>query len=267
MSHLEHCCVLSRGEFFIADWSSDCVGGLSEILCDSQPTPYRKVGNVSTAVVNIQAEVLGKENKYNKLEEICSRVLVEGISLNINFNCSSSKNLRQALFSEAPAADSGTNTKDFCIEELTHGMFFPFAKVGASETGLQVLLRDVDGDLVKELEINVDYVYSVSGIEIIQESIDIEDATSLRLYYNYNNAGFHEMDFLNKYIGYKSVYFKGSNYNDDSLGQFDCEFHKVLFTPINSFDLISRDEFFTLSLTASVEKQGNSWFRLIKQES
>lgn len=266
MSHLEHCCVLSRGEFFIADWSSDCVGGLSEILCDSQPTPYRKVGNVSSALVNINARVLGKENKYNKLEEICSRVLVEGISLSINFNCASSKNLYQALFSEQIAEDSGTNTKDFCISELTEGMFFPFAKIGASSTGLQVLLRDVDGDLVKTLVENTDFFFSVSGIEIIQD-IDILTATSLRLYYNYNTVGFHEMDFLNKFIGYKSVYFKGANYNDDSLGQFDCEFHKVLFTPINSFDLISRDEFFTLNLSASVEKQGSSWFRLIKQES
>lgn len=266
MAHLEHCCVLSRGEFFISDWNSDCVGGLSEIICGSQPSPYIKVGNVSTAAVNISSQVLGKENKFNKLDEICSRVMIEGIDLSIEFNCASSYNLYQALFAEKKEPDSGTHTKDFCFSSLDEGMFFSFDKLGPQQTGLQVMLRDPIGNLVKMLVEGVDYVYSISGITLLQD-IDPEDASTLRLYYNYDTNGFHEFDFLSKFIGYKSIYFKGANYNTDDHTQFDCEFHKVLFTPINSFDLISRDGFFTLALTASVEKQGDSWFRLIKQES
>lgn len=230
------------------------------------PSAYKKVGNVPSAVVNISSQVIGKENKFVKLEDVCSRIMVEGITLDINLNCASSDNLRQALFSDKFVADSSTDTKDFCIDSLETGMFFPFAKSGAQLAGLQVFLRDALGNLVKELFIDVDFSFSLSGIILLQD-IAIEDAVTLRLYYPYDNAGIHEFDFLNKYIGYKSLYFKGVNYNTDELHQFDCEFHKVLFTPINTFDLISRDEFFTLQLTATVEKDNGSWFRITKQET
>lgn len=268
MGCLTDCCVLSRGEFFISDWSSDCIGGLAEIICVTPPSAFRKVGNVSTATVNIRSNVMGTQNKFIRTADDCARIAIEGISLDITFTCASAKNLYLALFGDTKVPDTGSDTKDFCISELTDCNFFPFEKVGATVTGLQVLLINSTGDLVETLVLDTDFSFSQSGVQILQD-IDIVDAKTLRLNYTYDNDGFNEINFLGKQIGFKSLYFKGANFNSDNHTQFDFEFYKVLFTPISQFDLISRDSFFTLSLSGRVEKDysKDAWMRLIKQES
>lgn len=269
MACITDCCVLSRGEFFIADWASDCVGGLAEILCESTTSGFRKVGNVSTAAVSISSQSMGTQNKFIKQAEDCARVAIEGVSIDITLECASAKNLYLALFGEKKEDDSGTHTKDFCVDEDLSGCnFFPFDKVGAVDTDLQVLLISANGDLVATLEIDVDFTFSQSGIQIL-EDYPILNGTSLRLIYTYDTTGFNEIDFLSRSIGPKALYFKGSNFNNDARNQFDFEFYKVVFTPISQFDLISRDSFFSISLSGRVEKDysRDSWFRLIKQET
>lgn len=268
MACLTHCCVLTRGEFFITDWKSDCVGGIPGLNCDGMTGPFTKVGNVSSALVNIESSVLGKENKYNPMKDVCSRVMIEGISLDITFSCASSSNLYRALYAANELDFPNIATKDFCIDDLKECYFFPFPKKGLVDGSLTVAVRDNDGDTVKTLIEGVDYSISKSGIELLRD-IDKETGSILRLSYNYDPSGYHEFDFRTQFMGYKSIYFKGVNFNDDSEDLFDCVFHKVLFTPMNQFDLISRDEFFTITLSGSVEldKAQNSWFKITKQES
>lgn len=266
MSCETSCCVLTRGEFFIGDWEGSCIGGLSEILCNGTPRPLKKVGNVTTCLVQIDSRVLGKENQFNPLSKTCSRVQVAGVDISITMTCASRSNLYRALYGEKPPADSGTHIKDFCFETLESCDFFPFEKQQALESNLHVYLRDALGNVVSELVRDVDFSFSTSGIELLQD-LDPDNASILRLSYEYNNADFYEIDFLKKYIGYKKLHFKGTNYAEAEGGMFDAIFNKVLFAPINQFDLITSDGFFTITLTGSVEKDDGSWFKLIKQES
>lgn len=229
--------------------------------------PFKKVGNVSSAQVGIESTIIGKENKFNPMKDVCSRINVSGVELTITFECASASNLYRALFSETMEDSDGPGIKDFCISELGPCDFFPFNHPGVDPDSLHIYLRDNEGDVVKELVLDVDFSFSKSGIEILQE-IDLEGASSLRLSYNYDTVGYHIFKFLSKFMGYKRVFFKGVNYADSEDAQFDCEFHKVLFTPINTFDLISRDEFFTITLNGSVELDNSKgeWFKITKQE-
>lgn len=263
----DYCCVLVRGEFFISDWGSECLGGLPDIVCDTMPSSFKKVGNVSSAVLQVTSSIIGKENKYNPMDDACSRVAIEGVQLDITFSCASSFNLYRALFSSEKEIETGTDIKDFCISSLGEGDFFPFNKPGSTEVGLGVYLRDSLGDLVKTLVVDVDFRYSKSGIEIISE-IDIDDATILRLEYDYDTEGFHDIEFLTQRPGYKTIFFRGTNYNDETGKTFDMEIHKVLFKPIDQLDVITRDEFLTISLSGTVEKckSKDTWFRIIKEE-
>lgn len=267
MSCLDHCCVLTRGEFYISDYKGGCSDGLSEILCENLANTFKKVGNVSSAQVGIETTIIGKENKFNPMKDACSRVNISGVELTITFECASASNLYRALFSEKSEDVDGPGLKDFCIDSLDECDFFPFAHPGVDPESLEVVLRNNDNEIVKTLVLDEDYSVTKSGIDILRE-IDIEDAVTLRLMYNYNTEGYHIFKFLSKFMGYKSIYFKGTNFAGGEQGQFDCEFHKVLFTPINTFDLITKDEFFTITLNGSVEldKSKEEWFKIIKQE-
>lgn len=266
MSCETQCCVLSRGEFFISDWQSDCVGGLPGIACTAVQKPFKKVGNVSTAAVEITAQILGKENQYNKLDDTCARTLIEGVQITVTFACASRANLYRALFSEEPEIDSGRHIKEFCIDSLSECDFFPFDKMQASADNLDVFLVDAMGLVITELVVDTDYKFSRSGVEILRDDIDIDDATTLRMAYDYNTENFFEMKFGSKMQGYKSLFFKGTNYADDETVVFDAIFPKVIFSPINQFDLIQTGEFLTLTLVGSVEKTSDGWFKITKQE-
>lgn len=267
MACLDYCCVLVRGEFFISDWGSECLGGIPDIICESMPSAFKKVGNVSSANIQVSSSVLGRENKFNPMEDACSRIAIEGVQLDITFSCASSSNLYRALFSSIKEVATGTDIKDFCISSLGECDFFPFNKPGSTNIGLGVYLRDSLGDLVKELIEDTDFKYSKSGIEILID-IDIEDATILRLEYDYDTEGFHEIDLLSQYMGYKTIYFRGTNYNDELGKSFDMEIHKVLFKPIDQFDVITKDDFLTITLSGTVEKckSKDTWFKITKEE-
>lgn len=268
MACTTHCCVLTRGEFFISDWHSSCLGGLSEIVCQSQPSAFKKLGNVSSCVVEVSSQVLGKENKFNPLTDACARTMIEGVNITLTLNCASRDNLYQALFAEKKTEeDSGTHILDYCMTSLSECDFFPFQKKQALETGLQVIVRDAMGTVVKTLVKDTDYIWSRSGVEIIRDDIDIEDGAFLRLVYDYDTTGYYDMKFQSKFMGYKSLYFKGSNFDGGGDAMFDAIFNKVLFGPVSQFDLITRDEFLTLTLSGSVELDADTWFNITKQES
>lgn len=263
-----HCCVFSRGEFFIADYAASCAGTLQELFCGTQTSkPFRKLGNISSALVEISSSVLGIENEFNPVSETCPRSQVENVSLTVTLECASKDNLILALYGEAKELDSGSHVVDFCINSLSSCDFFPYEKQKALHTGHSVVLKDPFGVAIATLVEDVDYKWSASGIEIINDSIVLGAAVTLRLIYDYNNANIHEIEFLDKQIGYKSIFFKGTNYADDSSAMFNATFKKVLFAPVDQFDLISKDSLFSLTLRGTVEKVDGSHFKLVKEES
>lgn len=263
MSCLTHCCVLTRGEFFLKDLSipEDLCG----IVCEDPNRPYKKLGNVSSCVVEILGSVIGRENEFN-IADPKSRQEILGVNLSITLNCASYRNLAQALFSGKDISESGSHSEEFCIGSLSDCDMFNFSKLKAINESVVVTLKNGRGDEIKTLEVDVDYKVTQSGVEIISDSIDSLGATSLVLSYDYDNEGFHGIDFLSKFQGYKSLYFKGVNYDKSDGALFDAIFHRVLFAPVNQFDLITRDEFLTLNLVGVVERKNGDWFKITKQE-
>lgn len=264
MSCETHCCVLTRGEFFISDWKRSCEVGLPEELC-SIPAGFKKVGNVSSCAVNVITQVLGKENEYN-LAEPSSRVLVEGVNIQIVFECASKSNLYRALYATKLEADSGTHVKEYCFDTLEECDFFPFERHEADLTDVEVELRDIEGDVTYTLILGTDYKLSRSGVELLKDMAP-GDGVTLVITYDYNTATNYKIDFLSEYQGYKSVYFKGTNFDDGTEAMFDAHFNKVLFAPLGEFDLITGDEFFRITLTGSVEKDNGSWYNITKKEN
>lgn len=263
---MENCCTLIRGDFYISDWLSDCVGGLSDIICEGQPKAFRNIGNVINAQLNIDASIKGRQNKNHNLAlDVLARLPINGVDLSITVGCTSSRNLYMALFGEVPDEESGVYTDDYCFDELEEGIFFKFTKNGASSDGLDVFLRNSNGDLVKTLIDGIDFIFNKSGIELIRD-IDPETGVTLRMIYSYNTLGFHEIDFFKKNIGYKTIFLKGTNYIDASGKSFNLLINKALITPVNQLDLLSGESFLTLVLNASVERDNDSWFKITKEE-
>lgn len=259
------CCVLTRGEFFMADWKRTCEEGVEDALCEL-PKAYKKLGNVSSCAIQIQATVLGKENEFNPIDETCARTMVEGVNITLTLNCASKENLYQALYSQPHVGEAGTYSEVYCIAELNECDFFPFTKHQADQESLVVVLKDDMGDIVYTLIEDEDYIFNGSGIEIIRSDMDLLGGVNLQLTYDYDSTRNYVIDFLSKYQGYKTLYFKGTNYDDGAEAMFDAQFYKVLFAPMNDFDLITGDEFFTITLSGSVEKDNGSWYKLTKKE-
>lgn len=260
-----HCCVLTRGEFFMSDWKFSCEEGTPDELC-SIPAGFKKLGNVGSCAVQIASQILGKENEFNPLTDTSARTMVEGVNITLTLMCASKENLYRALYGVKLEPDSGTHSAEYCFETLEECDFFPFQKMEADLEAVTVTLRDIDGDLAATLVEGTDYTLSVSGVEILRSDIDLNGGVSLVITYDYDNATTHEINFLSEYQGYKSVYFKGTNFDDGSGAMFDAHFNKVLFAPIGDFDLITGDEFFTITLNGSVEKDKGSWYKITKKE-
>ena len=262
-----HCCVLTRGDFYISDSGPSCMDGLDSILCTSGKSPLKKIGNVLSCMVNITSEILGTENKFNPVDSTCPRVPIQRIEMTLQIGCASAKNLYRALYGLQEDAETGVQVDEFCFDTLDECDFFPFGKLAPDPESIDVFLKDTEGLLVKDLILGTDYSISKSGIEIINPNIDVETGVTLLVSYNYDTSNHFEIKFGSKKMGHKTLYFKGTNYADGGEALFDAHFPKVLFKPIESFDLISGDEFFTLTLSGVVEKQGDEWFTLKKQEN
>lgn len=262
-----HCCVFTRGEFLIADYFGPvCNGaGLDELLCGIQK-PFRKVGNVSSCAVNITTEVLGTENKYNPTHDVCARIPITAVELTITLECASKENLYQALFSKKHPVEQGTQSDVYCIHSIGACDFFPFKKYLADEESVVATLRNPFGAITYTLVKDVDYIYHKTGIEIINDAIVMGTSTSLYLEYDFDSTNYFEIDFGSEKQGYKSLIFKGINFSDDENALFDATFHKVIFSPVAGFDLITQDGFFTLTLSGKVEKHKDSWFKFTKEE-
>lgn len=263
---LDHSCAFLRGEFLIKDWIANC----DPFLCNDKNSAYKNIGNVLSATLSISAEIFGTENKYHFLKDSnCQRHIFNGADLTLNIGNVNKRNLYQALFSQEFIPDSGDIfVQDFsCIGQLQECDFFNFEKSGVDTGTVQALLLDSDGLPVSTLTLNVDYSVSVSGIEIINDSINMLTGITLRLIYSYDSNGFSEFEFMSLIPSPKSIFFKNT-YIELEKNQFDFEAYKCVFNPISNFQLISQDDFSTLELTAKIEKDytRNKWFKIKKQE-
>lgn len=261
MSLMTDCCVFTRGQFFLSDWKCDGC----DPLCSDQDFIYQNLGNVVSCTIDILSEIVGRENKFNPLEDTTPRTNVLGVDLSLSISCASVRNLRRALYSDDVPNDDGTFAQETFIRSLSQGDFIPFKKKGVALNTLVVKLKDAYGEL-QTLVVDTDFTADESGITIKRDDIAIASANAVRLNYDYNDDKYFVIDFMKKIIGYKSLYFKGLNYGEGSEDLFDAHFPKVIFAPLQNFDLLTTDDFFTINLTGKVEREkNNDWFKLIKK--
>lgn len=252
------CCVFTRGEFFMRDAVSECADG---ILVSCVGEPFRKVGNVSSGLIEIDAEIIGRENQFN-LADPASRNMILGVNLSLSLNCASDKNLILSLLGQENIPVSGLFSQQYC-PNISSEMFVPFEKKGVDASSVQVVLNK-DLDLVFTLVEGLDYLVSRSGVQFIRDDIDIQDANILNVSYFYDETGYTSIEFNQESPKYKEIYFKGTNFADEDGEIFDAIFYRVLFAPISQMDLITRDEFLTLNLAGKVEKKDGRWFNITK---
>ena len=265
---MTECCVFTRGEFFIRDAIvNNCADENPYSECENQlfkkfGKPYRKLGNISSGLVEIDAQIIGKENQFN-LADPESRNLVAGVNLSLSLNCAGDKNLILSLLGEDSVSVAGIGSQEYCIA-LGSDLFIPFEHKGVDKDTLVVGLYK-DNTLVVPFVEGVDYLFSPSGVQFIRDDIDPLDTNFLKLSYSYDDAPFRVYDFNAVPPKYKEVYFKGINFSADVEGEiFDGHFYRVLFAPISQIDLITRDEFLTLNLIGTVEKFDGRWFNITR---
>lgn len=247
----------------MSDYQGSC-NEVSGISCVTACSPFKKVGNVLSCNVEIVSELLGRGNQYLNPDS-CPRSSITGVNLTITMGCASVRNLIQGLFGSAVDVESGSKVDEFCIEELEQSDFFPFSKKQATLNTVVVRLLDEDNDEVMVLVEGVDYKLSKSGVQILKD-IDILNASEIEIAYDYNTINFTKIKFGTLKQGYKSLYFKGTNYADGGAGLFDAEFTKVYFKPMDLFNLITADEFLTITLQGVVDKVNGEFFSITKQE-
>ena len=261
------CCVFTRGDFYISDYTSGCSNGVQNCAADGKP--LKKLGNVSSCVVTIESVNTGRENKFNPTCDDCPKIAITNMPISLSINCASSDNFLRALYAEKKVDESGEQVDTHCVSELSVNDFFRFSKYLASKDFVSVELIDEDDIVIKTLIEDIDYKYHKSGIEIISNTITIDDADRLRVSYDYNTENYFQMDFGSKKIGYKSLFFKGTNYASAEGDKIlDVILYKVLLNPISQFDIITKDDFFTINLSGVVEKDRSSGkhFSMIKEE-
>lgn len=267
MPYQTNCCLLTRGDLFISE-REDCE--IPELSCETKGKSFKKIGNVLSCSITNVSEIFGTENKFVKTNDSCARKSLVAVSISMTIGCASKKNLIMALSEEIlEEEESGSFEEKFCATELKKCDFFPLSKKAPVHDSVLIYLLDIDNNIISSLEKDLDFSVSNSGVEILRDIVlgeDDEEMVSILVDYDYNSSGFHKIDLSDKLSGYKRLYFKGTNYSEGGDGLFDARFHKVLLSPINNFDLISADDFFTITLTGVVEKVNGSFYEITKQE-
>jgi hypothetical protein len=253
----ESCCTFIRGEFFMAEAKSACdsTGG---IVCGIV-SPLKKIGNIQSAVVTIQSEVLGKENKYNSNGiNPCSRIQVNSVSIALSIVCPKTKNMELALQSKEfePTSLVGYVQEYTLCDSASkdEGNLFVFEKSGVNLGTVVVQLLNISNVVVATLVLGTNYSVSAHGIELLTPIVTV-GAIYLRVTYSYDEENFNEFNFLSEFKGPKYLYFKGTNFGDSEENPLGVEFHKVLFSPVSQLDLISQGNYFVLNLVGQIEKE------------
>lgn len=260
----QHCCLFTRGTLYMRD-APKASELCAEVECIPAPA-YKSLGNISSAAIDIQASVFGRENPFN-VSHSSARQDIQSASISLSINCINIKNLYQLMFSEKDIIDKleVTHIQRYETDAVYPGDFFPFEKQKANlESILVKWVEPLPGtDFV--IANSDDYTITQSGVEYVNS--DGFDGWQLQIEYNYTESeSFSTFTYNSKSQDYKSLYFKGVNYADGGEGMFDVFIPRVLFPPINQLELISQSEFTTIPLTGVIEMSEGTWYKIIKQE-
>lgn len=242
---------------YIADSLPECNDNIVSILgCGEPSLSYQKVGNTSQIELAISSEIIGRENRFNRINPK-SRVAVTDVNINLLINCVTKKNLIQSLYLLDNEKSEELVTETFCsCDEKS----FIINKRPIEGT-LLVVTKDSLGNTIETLHFESDYTYA-NGVLGIQKSLG-HNVTFLEVSY-LPSLDTVESKFFSLAPSYKDVRFIGKNYGSEFQEEYDVRLFRVLLQPIESFDLISKDEFFNLPLTGVVEESKNGYFKILR---
>lgn len=258
---MKECCFFLRGKVYLGDASEECsFGECDSLTCSQSEGGFLQLGNTSTLLLNINSQVIGRENKYNRAQAR-SRTNIEGVGIELNIECVSRLNLIQALYASEKNDFTSTSSDLFC-KCINEGEIL-LLKHAPIQDSIVVYLVDAFGNNLRTLIADVEYKINGQEIELINAESFEESGISILAEYSFENDDMYELNFFDIAPKYKTIRFVGENVAENNENvQF--EIPRVLLNPIGSFDLISKGEFFNLPLTGVVEESNNGWFKITR---
>lgn len=256
------CCLFLRGDLFVADSPLECSKGVNGLLgCGEKPLTYRKLGNSSTCEVLINSEIYGKENVFNRVDP-SSRMNIMGMNLNITLECVTKENLLLSLLGTENKRSSDTKKDLICFCRcFVDGDVIILSEVPLVDD-LTVSLKDAFGNVLQVLIPEIDFTIEDNKLLLKNTDLYDEKGITIQAEYKYEIQTSYEIEALSNQSKYKDIVFVGKNASDDEL--VTVRFFRVLFQPINQFDLISKGTFLNLPLNGVVEESNNGWFKFEK---
>lgn len=257
---MEECCLFLRGEVYFANATSECSANVDSLSgCGEQVKSYVKVGNTSLLEANVSSAVIGRENVFNK-SLAKSRVNIDRVELNITIECVSRHNLIHAFYGDQVEYELSTKEDRFCFTQ--EDKTYILSRV---PTELTVSLVDGMGFHIIDLIENIDYTIDGNKLNVLDAELMPPEAVTLVADYEFENINSYEIDALSLEPQYKEVVFVGRNAAGDNDELIEVKYFRVLFKPIETFDLISKGTFFNLPLSGVVEESNNGWFKIKRQ--
>lgn len=254
----EDCCFFGRGELFLSDTTDgNSYGhnwGLGWGQAPSSQAPGRPVGNVSNLDISInyeQREVLVL-NGIN-FDRDCSLGTVQSVNFTMTMTCLSDVNMKQALFG---TSTSVTASPDPVLEQLvlptdevslSCGVFIPYENPGVDISTLVVTRTDTSEVLVQ----GTDYEADDCGIKLITSYL-FSSGVGLSLAYSYNKD-YRCIEALTQNPKNVRLQFKGKNAANNG-SSYLVTMYNVRLDPSSTLSLISDDEFSTLTITGTLER-------------
>lgn len=237
------CCGMYRGEIFLRDLSNPNAG-------------LMPIGN-ATATLNQSMNHIGTPDYTSLGGEACSIDLIDSITLNLEVHCTKPENLAKAFLGESVQLTNGHASESYDVHE--EGELIAFNKLPILNT---ITVKKNNADLTQ----GIDYEAVGSGIKIltqdhIGEEIDIE--------YDYGNNWIIDAHTLTQ-KSYELV-LNGRNVASDKGEAYRVRIWKVKFSPTDSFDLISKDNFAQVNLNGQLSKDDtkigtSKWFQVEMQQ-
>lgn len=243
-------CYFTRGKAYIKQSTGCCEPNTWEQYfgCSDSSVESlgRYLGSLQTLQLNIDQEFLG-QSIYGDLKEVptCARTVTREVGVTIIINSISEENLLLSSLASKRTEIANGSVVDVKLDNGCKGAgynacdYFAFKYSGADLSS--VILKDENGTIFEE---GKDYKLTETGVELNR------NIASQKLYLSYNYSGSttyyeHLTDDPKTY----EISFVGANYAGCSDDNFIVKLHKVQLQANPTFNYLSQDGFWSLTLT------------------
>lgn len=244
MAASEQCCLIGRGKVYAREYVNTCC----DPLVTTNPNAFQFLGNISNFALNITENTRSVQDFTTSSGGTdCSLTLIDTVTLNMDFNCYSAKNLALAFFGDDSEVVGGTGF----VENLFVGMdleeaILPLTNI-PDEGTTPVVVTSRDGSVTHVA--GVDYEVTAAGIRLLPNTT-IPSGTEIVVTYDYSSADCVEM--ITGQSKTLEIFFDGMNCaNGESA--FTVKLFRVVLSPVGDISFIT-DDFESFTMTGTVQK-------------